>query len=186
MDIKDLLKDLSNPDDEVLSNTPARFVKVLQELIGAYKEPPPELRTFHCPEASGTLILKQDIRAASLCPHHLLPYILVADFAYVPNDYVVGLSKPGRLFRWVAGRLTLQEALGPLMLKEFMKQVDCRGAAIRVRGWHQCETIRGAKQSTVITTTLDSCGIFNGFDGISRDLKDTFIKLISNGKEQLW
>lgn len=141
--------------DPSLKDTPKRYEKVLEELLGASKQDAPELKTFPC-MAGQSLIFCSELEAVTLCPHHLLPYYITAHFAYIPDRVVVGISKPGRLLKWVCGRLILQEAIAESFFAEFKKQVPNKGMALLIEGHHLCSSIRGVKQANNKTITFTS------------------------------
>lgn len=148
--------DLNDPN---FIQTPGRYKRALEELLIAKRTPSPELRWFPAQEA-GDMVFSSGLTATSLCPHHLFPYLMEAYFAYVPKERVVGVSKPGRLLRWLCGNFILQEAVGPAFLKIFDQAIEPRGSIILIKGVHLCATIRGAKQSGGATTTIASSGIY--------------------------
>jgi len=160
-DLRSILTHLGVEDEELLENTPGRWGRALEELLKGRLEQAPKLTVFQSKAGAGDMIVKAGLRAVSLCPHHCLPYLLEADFGYIPLEgNVVGISKPGRLLYWAASRFTLQEEIGPMFLQEFQKQVRPLGAIIVIRGLHLCESIRGAKQNNSITITTATKGIF--------------------------
>jgi len=159
--VEDILKylkvDLNDPN---FVDTPARFKKVLEEIALPNEKEPPQLKTFPLEGEKGDLIYTGGLSAASLCPHHLLLYVIEASFAYIPSDRLVGLSKPGRLLRWLCGRLILQEVIGPAFIKEFDKVVNPLGSIILIKGVHLCNVARGARQESSSTITISSSGFF--------------------------
>ena len=165
-----ILEHLGVEDPELLENTPKRWAQSLEELLKGRLEKAPNLRCFKSKAGTGDMIVKAGLRAVSLCPHHCLPYLLEADFAYIPQgSLVVGISKPGRLLSWVASRFTLQEEIGPLFLQEFQKQVNPLGSIIVLRGLHLCEGIRGSKQNNSVTVTVASKGLFTKEESCKRE-----------------
>ncbi len=148
--------DLSDPS---FRETPARFEKVLYDLIGGNGKQAPDLKTFPA-KATGDLVVVKNIQAATLCPHHCLPYLLTAHFGYIPDTQVVGISKPARLLEWCCHRLILQEEIGPMFVEEFDKAVKPRGSIFVLKGIHLCTTIRGAKQQESTTSTVVKSGRF--------------------------
>lgn len=159
--LQEILEHLGVQDPELLENTPKRWAKVLEELLKGRLEKAPDLTVFKAKAGAGEMIVKAGLKAVSLCPHHCLPYLLEADFAYIPvGSLVVGISKPGRLFNWAASRFTLQEEIGPMFLQEFQRQVNPLGSIIVIRGIHLCEGIRGSKQSNSVTATIAVKGVF--------------------------
>lgn len=149
--------------DPHLAETPERVQKALRELISEnyIKTEPPTMKVFtYKSSKSNEMIFKGPLQAISMCPHHILPYRIEAYFAYIPNAFLIGISKPGRLLDWCAKRMIVQELLGNLFIETFDKKVAPQGSILYLRGFHSCEQIRGAKQRESATTTLHSSGVF--------------------------
>ena len=95
-------------------------------------------------------------KAVSVCPHHLLPFEMIVDLAYVPQGYVVGLSKLSRLIDLACASFALQEHIPDFVVKVMTAILIPRGAICRVRARHGCMRLRGVRTSgEVITTALD-------------------------------
>ena len=168
--IKEYLEQLGiNPDDPTLKGTPERVTRMFKELIGNNGSKPPEMKMFTA-AATGEMVVVRNIKAATLCPHHLLPYSLTADFAYVPKDKtVVGISKPARLFEWCCQRLTMQEEIATVFIETFSHFVPSQGCILVIEGIHLCTVIRGAKQAESSTITFDSNGVFKTDDRLRKE-----------------
>jgi GTP cyclohydrolase IA len=102
------------------------------------------------------IILLDKIDFTSMCSHHFLPFSGRAWFMYIPNQYLVGASKPARLISHYASRPQLQELLGQQIINRFVEVVKPRGAMLVMRATHGCMSCRGVKQgnSTGMLTSL--------------------------------
>ena len=168
--------DLSDPN---FKDTPTRYKKALEELLGGSKLEPPNMKKFPI-QHPGEIVFIGGLKATSLCPHHLCPYTMEACFEYLPDKFVVGISKPGRLLEWLSKRFGIQECIGPAFLKIFMETIKPHGGMILIKGVHLCTTIRGAKQDTSTTTTVASDGVFK-WDNYKRG---EFYELVRGGARE--
>src|SRR5574344_859988 len=97
---------------EGLIKTPERAAKAFQFLTQGYQMQPEEiLRSALYHEDYKQMVVVKDIEIYSLCEHHMIPFFGKAHIAYIPGEYVVGLSKIPRMVDAFARRLQLQERL---------------------------------------------------------------------------
>lgn len=166
-----LLKALVNLDidDEQERDTPRRFAEALKELTTP--------RTFNFTTfaaATDNMVVIKDIPFATLCRHHVLPFIGVAHLGYVPDGRIVGVSKIPRLIQFWASRLNTQEELTETIVDEFMEKVDPKGVMLVMEAQHMCMQIRGVKTSGN-TRTSSVRGVFADH---SRTAKAEFMEAI--------
>src|SRR6266704_5563033 len=111
--IEQLLKELGeNPLREGLDKTPERVEKALRYLTSGYERDVKDvLNGALFTEAYDEMVVVKDIDFASLCEHHLLPFIGRCHIAYMPSRKIVGLSKVARLVEMFSRRLQVQERL---------------------------------------------------------------------------
>ena len=97
--IKSILKEIGeDPEREGLLKTPERVAKSLDFLTNGYEKNPTQiLRSAMFAEDYNQMVLVRDIEIYSLCEHHMLPFFGKAHVAYIPNGYIVGLSKIPRI-----------------------------------------------------------------------------------------
>src|ERR1700674_2809489 len=101
-----------DPEREGLQETPRRVAEMYVELTAGMREDPTE----HVVPLSGNkhdeMVIVKDISIASLCEHHLAPFVGKCHIAYIPkNGNILGVSKLARLAETFARRLQLQERL---------------------------------------------------------------------------
>ena len=149
-----------DPDREGLRETPARVARMYAELFaGLRQDPRTHLRRVFTVKYD-EMVLVKDITFASLCEHHLLPFIGKAHVAYLPNGKVVGLSKIPRAVEALAHRPQVQERMAEDLADLLMEELDARGVAVILEATHTCMSIRGVRKAGSITTTSAMRGTF--------------------------
>ena len=159
--IRELLLALGeNPDREGLSDTPRRVAKMYREMFSGMTANPAEhlSRTFD--EPYDEIVLLREINFASLCEHHLLPFIGVAHVAYLPRNRVVGLSKLARTVDAFARRPQIQERMTAQIADALMQHLDAHGAVVVVQAQHFCMKVRGVNKPNSVMVTSAVRGVF--------------------------
>src|SRR5437588_12650497 len=101
-----------DPEREGLQDTPRRVAEMYAELTAGMREDPSQ----HIVPLSGNkhdeMVIVKDISIASLCEHHMAPFVGKCHIAYIPKDgKILGVSKLARLAETFARRLQLQERI---------------------------------------------------------------------------
>jgi GTP cyclohydrolase I len=135
---------------ESLRETPRRVAASFAELLAA---PDFDLKTFPNDEGYDEMVVARDIPFASLCEHHLLPFIGLAHVAYVPGDRILGLSKLARVVELFASRLQVQERLTTQVADWLQENVQPKGVGVVLEAEHMCMTIRGVRAEGAKTVT---------------------------------
>ena len=143
-----------NPADPQERDTAARFLKALKELTTPEKF---DFTTFEA--ATDNMVVVKDLPFATLCRHHVLPFVGVAHMGYVPDGRIVGLSKIPRLINYFAAGLNTQEELTETIADSFMEQLDPKGVILVMEAQHTCMSIRGVR-ATGTTRTTSVRGVF--------------------------
>jgi GTP cyclohydrolase I len=145
---------------EGLLKTPERFAKALQFLTHGHDlDPANILRTAMFREDYRQMVIVRDIEIYSLCEHHVLPFFGKAHVAYIPNGYIVGLSKIPRVVDAFARRLQVQERLTTEILDCIQSTLNPLGVAVVVEAQHMCMVMRGVqKQHSTATTSAFTGG----------------------------
>ncbi len=145
--VRELLRAIGeDPARPGLLDTPRRFVGVLMELSRGLREPAPDIVFFPLEyKASVGPVVIENIRAVSLCEHHLLPIIFNISVSYVPRDAVPGLSKVIKLVKWAAARPTMQERLTEWLADLLMEKLRASAVRVKVCGIHMCSMIRSVR-----------------------------------------
>jgi GTP cyclohydrolase I len=135
---------------EALRDTPRRVASAFAELL---RPEPFRATTFPNDGGYDELVIVSDIAFASLCEHHLLPFVGVAHIGYLPADRIVGLSKLPRLVEHRARRLQVQERLTGEVADWLEQTLRPRGVGVVIEATHLCMSLRGVRQPGALTTT---------------------------------
>ena len=147
---------------EGLLKTPERVAKAMVTLTKGYEIDPHEvLLSARFREDYKQMVIVKDIDFFSLCEHHLLPFYGKAHVAYIPNEYITGLSKIARVVDIFSHRLQVQERM-TTQIKECIQETLCpMGVMVVLEAKHMCMQMRGVEKQNAITTTSDFTGAFN-------------------------
>jgi GTP cyclohydrolase I len=138
-----------------LRDTPARVARMYAEMCAGLDDDPASAIDVFFDESYDEIVLVRDIAFASLCEHHLLPFIGVAHVGYLPNEggQVTGLSKLARAVEIAARRPGLQERMTNLIADSMVKALSPRGVVTIVEAEHACMTVRGVRKRGSATIT---------------------------------
>lgn len=161
---------------EGLIKTPERAAKAMQFLTQGYEQDPEAiLRSAMFREDYSEMVLVKDIEVYSLCEHHMLPFFGKAHVAYIPNGYIVGLSKIPRVVDVFARRLQVQERLTLEIRDIIHNTLNPLGVAVVIEAQHMCMMMRGVQKQNSITTTSAFTGEFS-----NAETRSEFLRLISS------
>jgi len=161
---------------EGLLKTPERASKAMQFLTHGYHLSPEEiLKSAMFKEDYSEMVIVKDIELYSLCEHHLLPFFGKAHIAYIPDGYIVGLSKIPRIVDAFARRLQVQERLTDQVLNCIQETLQPLGVAVVVEASHMCMMMRGVQKQNSVTTTSAFTGAFQKIE-----TRSEFLNLISS------
>ena len=161
---------------EGLVKTPERAAKAMLFLTQGYKQNAEEvLRSAMFKEDYDDMVIVKDIELYSLCEHHMLPFFGKAHIAYIPNGYIVGLSKIPRVVDVFARRLQVQERLTHDILECINNTLRPKGVAVVIEASHMCMMMRGVQKQNSVTTTSGFRGQFEKIE-----TRNEFLKLISS------
>lgn len=173
-DMLDLLGE--DKSREGLLKTPERASKAMQFLTHGYQLDADEiLKSALFKEDYDEMVIVKDIELYSLCEHHLLPFYGKAHVAYIPNGYVVGLSKIPRVIDVFARRLQVQERLTHQILDSIQNTLQPLGVAIVIEAVHMCMMMRGVQKQNSATTTSAFTGEFR-----NAETRSEFLNLIGS------
>ena len=174
----EILKELGeNPEREGLLKTPERVSKAMHFLTSGYSQDAAKiLRGAMFKEDYKNMVIVKDIELYSMCEHHILPFYGKAHIAYIPNGYIVGLSKIPRVVDVFSRRLQVQERLTHQILHCIQDTLNPLGVAVVIEAHHMCMMMRGIQKQNSSTTTSAFTGAFDGDD----KTRNEFLKLITS------
>jgi GTP cyclohydrolase I len=133
-------------DRELMSgrfHKPVRLAKFPNEISEDYDNP---------------IIKEVDLTA--VCSHHFAPFSTKFSdsskvvIAYIPDKYVLGISKLQRVVRYIAQRGWLQEDLTRAIYKEISISAQTKDVYVKLKNIkHSCEFLRGALSESEGFTT---------------------------------
>lgn len=136
--------DLTDPN---LKDTPKRIAKMYKNEffkgVGIEFE---GLTTFPNDAGYDEIVLLDNIHFVSVCSHHFLPFYGQAWVAYIPDQEVIGASKPSRVISHYAARPQIQENLGKQVVDFLDKELKPKGVMLVMRAIHGCISNRGVNQ----------------------------------------
>ncbi len=163
-----------DPEREGLQKTPLRVAKALQFLVQGYNfDPQGIIKSAMFKESYKEMVLLKDIELYSMCEHHILPFFGKAHIAYIPNQYITGLSKIARIVDAFARRLQIQERLTMQIRDCIQDTLNPLGVAVVIEATHTCMQMRGVQKQNSVTTTSAFTGAFNRVA-----TRDEFINII--------
>jgi GTP cyclohydrolase I len=150
-----------DPEREGLQETPRRVAEMYAELTAGMREDPSELIVPLSGNKHDEMVIVKDISIASLCEHHMAPFVGKVHIAYIPKDgKILGVSKLARLAETFARRLQLQERLTSEIANTLFELLQPLGVMVVIEAEHTCMTLRGVKKSGAKTVTSAVLGGF--------------------------
>lgn len=145
-----------------LLDTPRRVAAMYVELLSGMAEEADKHLAVTFAADHDEMVMVRDITFASLCEHHLVPFIGRAHVAYIPSEdgRITGLSKLARLVEAHARRLQVQERLTTQIADSIERVLSPRGTLVVVEAEHLCMSMRGVRKPGTLTVTSSVRGLF--------------------------
>ena len=170
-DVADAIRTLirwagDDPGREGLIDTPQRVARAWKEYCSGYDDDPAHHLSRIFEEVGGydEIVLLKDIPFQSHCEHHMAPIIGKASIAYLPSNWVVGISKLARVLHAYARRLQIQERLTAEVANCIWENLKPVGVAVVIEASHACMTARGVRTPGVNMVTSRMMGVFRDDD----------------------
>jgi GTP cyclohydrolase IA len=137
-----------------LRRTPGRVAEMYAELTAGMREDPTEHVSPLPGDKHDEMVIVRDIHVASLCEHHLAPFVGRCHIAYIPKGgRILGLSKLARLAETFARRLQVQERLTSEIADTLFDGLKPVGVMVVIEAEHTCMSLRGVKKTGALTIT---------------------------------
>ena len=166
-----------DPGRDGLVKTPSRVARMYEEVVAGLSENPADHLEVTFAADHDEMVMVRDIPFASLCEHHLVPFIGRAHVAYIPGEdgRITGLSKLARLVDGYAKRLQVQERMTTEIADAIEAALDPRGVLVVVEAEHLCMSMRGVKKPGTSTVTSAVRGLFRN-DSATRSEAMQFVR----------
>jgi|SRR5690606_37263521 len=141
--------------DDSIKDTPGRVAKMYVKEIfsGLNPQNKPSITVFKNKYGYHTPLIELNIPFTSFCEHHFVPIQGKANIAYIPGDYVIGLSKIHRITDYYARRPQVQERLTMQILQELSTSLQTKDVGVVLRATHKCISCRGVEDLGSSTVT---------------------------------
>jgi len=151
-----------DPERDGLQRTPGRVARMYEELFAGFEENPADHLEVTFAADHDEMVMVRDIPFASLCEHHMVPFMGRAHVAYIPGSdgRITGLSKLARLVDGYAKRLQVQERMTSQIADAIELALDPKGVLVVIEAEHLCMSMRGVKKSGTSTVTSAVRGLF--------------------------
>jgi GTP cyclohydrolase I len=150
-----------DPERPGLKETPQRVAEMFAELTSGMREDPHEYVVPLPGDKHDEMVIVKDISIASMCEHHLAPFVGKCHIAYIPKDgRILGLSKLARLAETFSRRLQLQERLTTAIANTLFEGLKPIGVMVVIEAEHTCMTLRGIRKASAKTVTSAVLGGF--------------------------
>ena len=150
-----------DPERPGLRDTPSRVAEMYVELTSGMREDPTQHVVPLPGDKHDEMVIVKDISIASLCEHHLAPFVGKCHIAYIPKDgRILGISKLARLAETFSRRLQLQERLTTDIANTLYEGLQPVGVMVVIEAAHTCMTLRGVRKADAKTVTSAVLGGF--------------------------
>lgn len=166
-----------DPKREGIVKTPERVAKMCLELFRANEEEPPHVT---CEPNTDNVqgMLRDSGHFFSYCEHHMVPFFGTYQYAYIPHERIIGVSKIGRTIDYFSARLQVQERLCIQTLNHLHNAAEPYGSILLIEARHLCKEMRGLRKYNSPYEHIEPRGWFlENKDGC----KDEFIARIRRG-----
>lgn len=164
--------------DPNCTQTPLRIARMfINELLSGRYTPPPKPTAFPNRKNVDELIISKGIEVMSICSHHWQPISGKCAIGYIPDKYVIGLSKFTRIVDWFSRRAQIQEELGEQIADYLEDILKPKALGVVIKAKHYCMIARGVKGSEENSLMVTS--VMRGLLLEEFNLRNEFLQLIA-------
>jgi GTP cyclohydrolase I len=151
-----------DPNRDGVRRTPERVAEMFEEIFAGIGVDPTDEIDVVFDAGHDEMIMVRDIPIASVCEHHLIPFLGQAHVAYIPNEQgqITGLSKLVRVVDVLSKRPQVQERLTTQIADAIEAALEPRGVLVVIEAEHLCMTMRGVRKPGSQTVTSAVRGMF--------------------------
>jgi GTP cyclohydrolase I len=148
--------------DDSLAETPKRVAKMYVDEIfsGLDYQNFPKITLIENKMKVDEMVTVREITLTSTCEHHFVTIDGKATVAYIPKDWVIGLSKINRIVQFFSKRPQVQERLTQQVLVALQTLLGTNNVAVSIDAVHYCVKSRGICDATSSTSTTSLGGLF--------------------------
>ena len=150
--------DINNSE---LKDTPKRFLNAILQMTQSNRN---EINTNILikfkNDSSNNIITIKNIHCKSLCKHHIMPFFGKIQIKYIPDKYILGLSKFNVIVNYFSKKLQTQEGITNDVCNFIQNYLQPKGVNIISEMNHTCITNRGVEDTNSITIVEKSTGCF--------------------------
>lgn len=162
--------------DDSLAGTPQRVAKMYVDEIfsGLDYANFPEITLIENKIAVDEMVTVRGIAFTSMCEHHFVTIDGKATVAYIPKNYVIGLSKINRVVRFFSQRPQVQERFTQQVLVALQILLGTNNVAVSIDAVHYCVKARGVRDTSSVTSTTALGGLFKS----SQNTRQEFLRAV--------
>ncbi|MEN3027004.1 MAG: GTP cyclohydrolase I [Chlorobiota bacterium] len=165
-----------DPSDPNSADTPKRLARMwVRELFRGRYEPPPRCTVFPNRRRVSGIVMSRGIDVRSVCSHHWQPIIGQCVIGYVPDEYIIGLSKLNRVVEWFSRRGQVQEELTEQIADFLQERLRPKALGVVLACRHYCMILRGVEgdeeQAIMVTAA------WRGELATNPELRQEFLRL---------
>jgi GTP cyclohydrolase I len=180
--VRELLIEIGeNPDRRGLQETPARVARMYEEFFCGYNLGKKPRMTCFPNREDGIVYNEMLIDSGyffSFCEHHWIPFFGHYFYGYIPQDYILGASKIGRIIDYYAGKLQIAERLVNQVVEEIDVCIKPKGQILVMNARHLCKEMRGLKKWN---SPFEADAVRGCFELNTNGCKDEFLSRIQKG-----